>query len=66
MHRPKKRSRILGFGIYCLQFLPIIKKAYGGVEYDREISTYDGMDYVVISFEEGIRRTLIDDEDTIF
>lgn len=66
MHRPKKKSRILGFGIYCLQFLPIIKKAYGGVEYDREISTYDGMDYVVISFEEGIRRTLIDDEDTIF
>ena len=54
----KRKSRLLGIGIYLLSFLPIVKKAYGGVAYSEEMTAYFKNQYVVVPFEEGIRRTL--------
>lgn len=51
-------SIILGYVVRLFSFLPIIKKAYGGIEYDSAISTIPGIDYVVVPFEEGMRRTI--------
>lgn len=52
------RSYLLGAGIYLISFLPIIKKAYGGVAYSEKMTAYYGNKYVVVDFNEGIRRTL--------
>lgn len=56
--RKKPKSRLLGTGIYLLAFLPIVKKAYGGVAYAEVMSAYFESQYVIVPFEEGIRRTL--------
>lgn len=61
MSSRKRESRILGTGVYLLQFLPIVNKAYGGVAYDEAMSSYFDNSYVVVSFEEGIRRTVADE-----
>lgn len=53
-----RSSSLLGFGVRLLSFLPIIKKGFGGVEYSKSLSTIKGLDYVVVSFEEGIKRTV--------
>lgn len=54
----RHHSRLLGIGIHLLGFLPIVKKAYGGIEYSTELSDlFDGK-YQMIPFREGIRRTL--------
>lgn len=54
----KSTSKILGLGIYVLSFVPLVKKAYGGVAYDEKMSSYFDNKYVVIPFEEGIKKTL--------
>lgn len=54
----RQKSRLFGIGIYLLSFLPIVKKAYGGVAYSEEMTAYFNNQYVVVPFEEGIRRTL--------
>lgn len=54
----KNISRLLGIGVYLLSFLPIVKKAYGGVAYLEELSVIEGIDYVVVPFQEAIRRTV--------
>ena len=54
----KRTSRLLGIGIYLLSFLPIIKKAYGGIAYSEKMTSYFENQYVVVPFEQGIRRTL--------
>lgn len=51
-------SRLLGFFVQMLSFIPLIKKAYGGVEYSKELSTIKDLAYVVVPFDEGIRRTI--------
>lgn len=51
-------SRLLGLGIRSLSFLPLVKKAYGGVEYSKKLSTIENLNYVIIPFEEGMRRTV--------
>lgn len=56
--KKKIKSRFLGVGIYILSFLPVIKKAYGGVAYSELMSAYYENKYVVVPFEEGIRRTI--------
>lgn len=56
--RKKPTSRLLGIGIYLLSFLPIVKKAYGGVAYAEAMTAYFENQYIVVPFEEGIRRTL--------
>lgn len=52
------KSHLLGLGIYLLSFLPIVKKAYGGVAYAETMTAYFDNKYVVVPFEKGIRRTL--------
>lgn len=51
-------SKLLGFFVPLIKFVPIVKKAYGGMEYARELSDIKGMDYVVVPFREGMKRTL--------
>ena len=58
MGKKTPKSRLLGLGIYLLSFLPIVKKAYGGVAYCEKMTVYYNNDYVVVDFKEGIRRTL--------
>lgn len=54
----RRKSRLLGIGVYLLSFLPIVKKAYGGVAYLEEMTAYFESQYVIVPFKEGIRRTL--------
>lgn len=56
----KRKSCLLGIGVYLLSFLPIVKKAYGGVAYSEEMTVYFENQYVVVPFAEGIRRTIND------
>lgn len=51
-------SKILGLCLRMICFIPLVKKAYGGVEYSRKLSDIPGMDYVVVPFEEGMNRTV--------
>jgi len=51
-------SRLLGLFVRLCYFVPLIQKAYGGVEYDMSLSRIDGMDYVVVPFEEAMKRTV--------
>ena len=53
-----RSSRLLGWGVRLLSFLPLVKKAYGGIEYSKELSTIENINYVVAPFEEGMRRTV--------
>lgn len=53
-----RSSRLLGFVVRLLSFVPLVKKAYGGIEYSEELSTIEGVNYVVVPFEEGMRRTV--------
>lgn len=41
-----------------MRFIPLVNKAYGGVEYSKTLSDIEGMDYVVVPFEEGMRKTV--------
>lgn len=54
----KRKSRLLGLGIQLLSFLPLVKKAYGGVAYAENMSACFGNAYVLVPFAEGIRRTI--------
>ncbi len=51
-------SRILGSMVRLFHFVPLVKKAYGGVEYAMSLTTFDKIKYVIVPFEEGIRRTV--------
>ena len=51
-------SRLLGYGVKILNFLSVVKKAYGGVEYAKSLSTIKGINYVVVPIEEGLKRTV--------
>lgn len=52
------KSRLLGFGIHLLSFMPIVKKAYGGLAYSEKMTAYYDNRYVIVDFKEAIRRTL--------
>ena len=54
----RANSRLLGFLVRMLSFLPLVNKAYGGIEYSKNLSTIEGLDYVVVPFDEGMRRTV--------
>lgn len=56
--KKSRKSRLLGYGVYLLSFLPIVKKAYGGIEYSSSLSTIKDVDYVVVPFEDGMRKTV--------
>lgn len=53
-----RSSWLLGLCVRLLHFIPLVNKAYGGIEYARSLSDIDGLDYVVVPFEEGMRRTV--------
>lgn len=51
-------SGFLGLFVRLFSFIPLVNKAYGGVEYAQSLSNIEGLDYVVVPFEEGMRRTV--------
>lgn len=51
-------SRFLGLCMQLVSWIPLVKKAYGGIEYARELSDIEGYNYVVVPFKEGMRRTV--------
>lgn len=53
-----RTSRLLGLFVRICSFVPLIQKAYGGVEYDMGLSRIEGMNYVVVPFEEAMKRTI--------
>ena len=61
LHINKKRSKVLGAFVPLFFFLPLVKKAYGGIEYDSDLSNIEGIDYQIIPFSEGIIRTVEQD-----
>ena len=54
------RAKVRAFSpiIHLLSFMSIVNKAYGGVEYSREMSEVSGIDYRVVDVREGIHRTV--------
>lgn len=54
----RANSRLFGLFVRLLSFLPLVNKAYGGIEYSKNLSTIEGLDYVVVPFDEGMRRTV--------
>lgn len=53
-----RTSRLLGLFVRLCSFIPLIQKAYGGIEYDMCLSHIDGLDYVVVPFKEAMKRTV--------
>ena len=51
-------SRFLGVFVRLFHFLPIIKKAYGGIEYSKNLSTIKNINYIVVPFYEAMKRTV--------
>ena len=51
-------SKVLGIFVKLFHFLPIVKKAYGGIEYSKKLSTIKDVNYIVVPFDEGMRRTV--------
>lgn len=51
-------SKLLGLCMRMVSFIPLVKKAYGGIGYSRSLSDIKGYDYQVVAFEEGIKRTV--------
>lgn len=52
-------SKILGTIIKLFSFIPIVNKVYGGITYTHELSTIEGLEYVIVPFEVGMRRTVL-------
>lgn len=53
-----RSSKFLGLCLRMVSFIPLVKKAYGGIEYSRTLSDIHGMNYVVVPFEEGMERSV--------
>lgn len=53
-----RTSRLLGIAVCLGQFLSIIQKAYGGVEYSHELSDIAGIRYRVVPFDKAIELTV--------
>ena len=53
-----RSSKLLGMFVPLFKWLPIVKKAYGGMEYARSLSDIEGKNYVVVPFKEGMKRTV--------
>lgn len=61
LNQKYRDSRLLGIMMQLVSFIPLVKKAYGGVQYSRSLSDMVGIDYVVVPFKEGMRRTVTAD-----
>lgn len=55
----KKTSSFLGLFIYLISFSSLVRKGYGGVSYDKNSSHWSELDYLIVSCEEGIKRTVL-------
>lgn len=53
-----RMSKFLSLCLRMVSFAPLVTKAYGGIAYARELSKIPGHDYVVVPFEEGMKRTV--------
>ncbi len=53
-----KTSRLLGIAARIGSHIPLIQKAYGGVEYDASLSRIEGMNYIIVPFEEAMSLTV--------
>lgn len=51
-------SSLSGGMVKLFRFLPVVKKIFGGLEYDRSLSEFPDMDYVVVPFSEAMRKTV--------
>lgn len=51
-------STFLGWCLRLVSFIPLVKKAYGGIAYSRTLSSILGYDYVVVWFEDGMKKTV--------
>lgn len=58
MGKNVKKSRVLGWLVHVVSFVPIVVKAYGGIEYSQALSNIEGGDYRVVGFREGMFRTV--------
>lgn len=54
----KKKSKLIGILLKPFSFLPLIVKGYGGIAYPLSVSKYYDWNYVVVSFQEAIRRSI--------
>lgn len=50
-------SRILGLFVMACKSLPLIKKIYGGIQYDMKSSNCFDKKYQIISFSQGMKHT---------
>lgn len=53
-----KTSVLLGLFVRLFHFIPLVNKAYGGLEYDMSLSQIEKIDYVVKTFDEGMALTI--------
>lgn len=53
-----RSSYVLGGLLHLVSFIPLVAKAYGGIEYSQSLSTINGYDYRLVSFEDGMKRTV--------
>lgn len=53
-----RESVLLGLCLRLISFIPLVNKAYGGVEYSRSLSDVKGLNYIVVPFDEGMKRTV--------
>ncbi len=53
-----RKSKFLGLFVPLFSFISIVRKGYGGMEYARSLSDIEGINYVVVPFKEGMKRTV--------
>lgn len=56
--KKNRSSKFWGLCLRLVSFIPLVKKAYGGIEYDRRLSDIPGHNYVVVPFAEGMKRSV--------
>lgn len=58
IYKKARLSKSLGYIVLLLRFTPIVKKVYGGVQYDDKLTTCFNKKYIISDFDESIKRTI--------
>ncbi|SDB54361.1 UDP-glucose 4-epimerase [Pseudobutyrivibrio sp. YE44] len=58
----RRASKFLGLFVPLVSWTSIAKKAYGGLEYSKELSDIKGIDYIRVPFDEAIQITVSGDD----
>ncbi len=58
LHLNKKVSPFLGLFVPLLSAIPLVRKGYGGICYEAKMSHSEELDYIIVSWKEGIQRTV--------